>query len=578
MLILTLLFLVVVNIPLIWILVGLFSVIIFVYSISIQHTGAHIVEGAERKKRFPFMALFIVFISIFFLIGGSSTKGIFAKYISIPNMDVRPTVTTTIQIATKSLKHNVLLGTGPNTFSSDWSLWHPKEISQTIFWNINFSNGYSFLLTILATTGILGFLSFIFFIFILLIRGYQSLKISLKNPLSNYFIITTFIISAYSWIMIIVYNPNILIMLLAFTSSGMLIGILVHKKIIPVREYAFLDDPRSSFFSILALMILMIGALSLTYIYSKKFASVLYFSKSLTSEPTITSLVKSEGLVLNSLRLNKNDIFYRNLSQIYLNEINLLVKDKKISSDNLKINIERLISLIGSASNSAIKQNPKQYLNYMNLGNIYSSLNSLGVKNSYENAVLSYNKAITLAPSNPSVLLARAQIEFLNKKNNQAKEYIKQALALKINYTDAYFLLAEIDTSEGSVDKAIKQIEIAGQMNPRDSTIFFRLGTIRYSSSDFKGAVSAFERAVVLNPQYLQARYFLAKSYEKINRKEDALVQYKILKKLLPNNKDVENSLKLLSNIITTTTPSLNENTVNTTDQGSVVKTEIIKQ
>jgi len=186
MLVLSLLFLAVVNIPLIWILVGIFSIIIFVYSISTQHTRANVIQGENNKKKFPFTAFIIVFISLIFLIGSNTIGGFFANYISIPNVNVRPTIMTTTEIAYKSLKHNPFFGTGPNTFSMDWNLWQPKEIAQTIFWNVDFANGFSFLQTTLVTTGALGFLSLLFFIVILFIRGIQSLKVALQNPLSNY--------------------------------------------------------------------------------------------------------------------------------------------------------------------------------------------------------------------------------------------------------------------------------------------------------------------------------------------------------------------------------------------------------
>ncbi len=548
MLVLSLLFLAVVNIPLIWILVGIFSIIIFVYSISTQHTRANVIQGENNKKKFPFTAFIIVFISLIFLIGSNTIGGFFANYISIPNVNVRPTIMTTTEIAYKSLKHNPFFGTGPNTFSMDWNLWQPKEIAQTIFWNVDFANGFSFLQTTLVTTGALGFLSLLFFIVILFIRGIQSLKVALQNPLSNYFIITTFIIAIYSWIMIIVSNPNIIMMVLAFASSGMLIGILVYKKVIPVKEFSFLEDPRSSFFSILGLMILMIFSLSLTYIYSEKFISVVYFSESLNGGRTVEQLSKSESMLLSAIRLNKSDTYYRNLSQIYLNRIKILVQNKKISPDNLKASLQQLMILTEKASSGAINQNPKQYLNYFNLGNVYSSFNALSIKGSYENAIKAYNKAKELSPNNPSIILARAQLEIINKKDNEAKKFIQEAISMKANYTDAYFLLSEINVKEKDIPGAIKQIEIAAQMSPRNSNIFYRLGVLRYNNSNFKGAISAFEQTVILNPTYLQARYFLGKSYEKVGRKKDALIQFNILKKVLPNNKNIQKVLDSISN------------------------------
>lgn len=548
-------FLAIINIPLVWILVGLFSAIIFVYRISIQNTGVQSVEGTEEKKKFPFVALIVVFVSFIFLVGSGSIGTLISKYISVSNIDVRPSITTTSQIAWKAIKHNPVLGTGPNTFVIDWSLWQPKAIAQTIFWNSDFTNGFSYLATFAVTTGILGFAVWLLFLVTFFSRGIKSLKIALQNKLSNYFIMMTLITSVYAWVSLILYTPNIIMVVLAFASSGMLIGILVSNQAIPVKSLSFLDDPRNSFFSILALMVLMIATLSTTYLYAEKFASIIYFSKGSTGTDTIESLVKSERMLSNAISLDKNDIYYRTLSQIYIAEIRVLINDKTISQDTLKSNIQQLVNSAEVAGLSAVSQNPKQYLNHMNLGNIYSSLVSLGVEKSYDNAVISYNNAQALAPNNPSIILARASLEFENKNSNEAKKYIAQALDLKVNYTDALFLLAQIETSEGNPAEAIRQAEKAGQLTPNDPTIFFRLGLLRYNNSDYSGAVSAFEKAVILNTNYLNARFFLGQAYQKVGRSSDALVQFKLLSQVLPDNQDVKDAINSISHTAPTPVP-----------------------
>jgi len=547
-------FLIIINIPLVWILVGIFSVVIFVYSVSIQHAGIRIVHGGGEKKRFPFTALIVIFVCLTFLIGSNSLGGLISKYINLSNPEVRPSIVTTSQIAWKSIKHNPLLGTGPNTFAIDWALWQPKEIASTIFWNSDFNNGYSTLSTFVVTTGILGLLAWIAFFIIFVIRGIQSLRVALKDPLSNYFILTTFMVSLYSWITFIIYTPNILMLMLAFSSSGILIGILVYRQVIGVKEFSFLNDPRNSFFAILSLMVLMIGTLSVTYLYVEKFTSVIYFSKSLNANSTIESLSQSEKMLNNAISLDKNDIYYRTLSQVYIAEIGVLVNNDKISQDTLKSNLQQLINYAQNSASMAVSQNPKQYLNYVNLGNIYSSLVPLSVDSSYESAMSSYSKAQTLAPNNPSIILAKAQLEFTKKNNDESRKLIQQALDLKLNYTDALFLLAQIESSEGNTALAIKQVEKAVQISPNDSTIFFRLGLLRYNNSEYENAKNAFEQAVIIDNSYLNARYFLGLSYQKLGRNSDALIQFKILSKVLPDNQDVKKAIESLSVVSTPTT------------------------
>ena len=364
-------------------------------------------------------------------------------------------------------------------------------------------------------------------------------------------------------------------LMLAFASSGILIGILVYRQVIPVKEFSFLNDPRNSFFAILSLMVLMIVTLSVSYLYVEKFTSVIYFSKGLNVNNTMESLVHSEKMLTNAISLDKNDVYYRTLSQVYVAEIGLLVNDDKMSQDTLKSNLQQLINYAQSSASMAVSQNPKQYLNYFNLGNVYASLVPLSVDGSYESANVSYNKAQELSPNNPSIILAKAQLEFSKKNNEAARKLIQQALDLKLNYTDALFLLAQIETNEGNPLAAIKQIEKAAQLSPNDSNIFFRLGLLRYNNSDYTNAIGAFEQAVMINNNYLDAHYLLGLAYQKAGRNSDALIQFKMLSKVLPGNPDIKKAIDSLSGVASNVIPEVVPSTGTDINKTTLDKTKL---
>lgn len=550
LLVIGLFFLIIINMPFAWLLVGFLSAILFVYNMFIQYSGAGTVYDINKKKKFPFSILIVLLLSLSFLIVSNFLGSFVSRYIKISNTEVRPNITTTSQIAWKSIKHNPLFGTGPNTFVIDWSLWQPRGVAQSFFWNIDFLEGSSTLFTFIITTGILGLFAWILFFTILLIRGIQSLRIALKDSVSNYFLIATFFISLYSWIVLVLYSSNIIILMLAFVSSGVLVGVLSYRHVIRIKSVSFLGDPRNSFFAILSLMILMIGTLSMTYLYAEKFTSIIYFSKSLSiSGDNMNSLVKAENMIINAISLDQNDAYYRALSQIYIAEIKIMVSDKTISQEILKNNLQKLIDYAQNSAQIAVSRNSKQYLNYMNLGDVYASFIPLSVENSYESAIASYNKAISLAPMNPSIILRKAQIEVFKKNNIEARKLIDQALELKLNYSDALILLSQIESSEGNTDASIKQMERAVKLNQNDPTIFFRLGLLRYNSGDYNNAISAFSQAVVLDNTYLNARFFLGKSYQKVGRSIDALLQFKILSNFLPDNQDIKDAINILNGV-----------------------------
>jgi tetratricopeptide (TPR) repeat protein len=217
----------------------------------------------------------------------------------------------------------------------------------------------------------------------------------------------------------------------------------------------------------------------------------------------------------------------------------------------------------------------------VNLGNVYSSLVPLSVDQSYQSAVAAYDQAHVLAPNNPSIYLARASLEFAHKDDDAANKFIQLALDLKPDYTDAIFLSAQIDIDEGHIDDAITQAQHASEVAPNDPTVFFRLGLLRYSNSDYAGSVSAFETAVILDPTYLNARYFLGQAYKKVGRQSDALIQFKILNQMIPDNQDIKNEIDSFSQT-TPSTPSTTSDASTTvpttpTTQSTTTKTQPVK-
>ena len=82
---------------------------------------------------------------------------------------------------------------------------------------------------------------------------------------------------------------------------------------------------------------------------------------------------------------------------------------------------------------------------------------------------------------------------------------------------------------------------------PSTPNVLFILGSYRYKNGDYSGAIDALESAVVLDTHYLDARYVLGQAYQKAGRIGDALIQYKILEKIQPNNKHIQDALASLN-------------------------------
>jgi len=68
---------------------------------------------------------------------------------------------TAFEITKDSLKAKPILGSGPATFSYDFSLFRPETFNQNQYWAIRFDKAGSEVMERIATTGILGFISWL---------------------------------------------------------------------------------------------------------------------------------------------------------------------------------------------------------------------------------------------------------------------------------------------------------------------------------------------------------------------------------------------------------------------------------
>ena len=111
----------------------------------------------------------------------------------------------------------------------------------------------------------------------------------------------------------------------------------------------------------------------------------------------------------------------------------------------------------------------------------------------------------------------------------QAEEALKKAVELKPNYTDAYFLLAQIYDAQGNQQEAIRRAEAAALLAPNDIGTLFQLGLLYYKANRLSDAGVVLERAVAINVNYSNARYFLGLIYDRTSRSSKAIEEFEII-------------------------------------------------
>lgn len=193
-----------------------------------------------------------------------------------------------------------------------------------------------------------------------------------------------------------------------------------------------------------------------------------------------------------------------------------------------------------------------------NLGEIYYILN-------LNNQAVDYLKeALILDPKNNNLHLKLAgAYERLGKTDLASEEY---NLALTKSGDNAEILMslesiwrqkvndcpndAEAHANLGAVYQkkkdyanALAQYEKAERLNPSNITTRLNLGTLYQEQKEYETAIEAYDTIIDVNPNYMPAYLYKAQCYRAMGNKDAALQNYKLALNLEPSNQDIKNEL-----------------------------------
>jgi len=423
--------------------------------------------------------------------------------VSLPS-EISPTYQATFDISTKTLAEspkNMILGSGPATFDYQYSLHRGIGPNLTDFWQIRFSQGAAVLPTFLATFGILGILAILLMLVIFFWQGFTRLSFA-KQKFGEF---AAFVGGFYFLILWFLYSANFSLLFAAFLMIGLWTTVAT-----PKREFLFTQSPQKAFFLMLICIILIVGSIFGLYNIGQKYAGAVIYAKGLSlinaEEPKL-----DEGIVAigKAATLDGKDVYYRNLSQVFLFKINEVLNDQELAQEQKQKLLQQIVSNAELSANNAVSVNPKNSQNWVQLGNVYENLASVGVEGTVDLAVLNYQKAAELAPQNPQIPL------------NIGRVYKTELERLKVQ-------LAVLEASKDVDQAEIEQSKKAYSQN-------------------FDLSIEYFKKSIELKPNFSVAYYLVAQNYETNNEKEKALENYQIVLELEPDNEEVAKKIEELS-------------------------------
>jgi len=368
-------------------------------------------------------------------------------------------------------------GSGYGTFDTVFTRFKQASFNTSPVWFLQFTSSSSFVLELLATTGIVGLLSF----FLLLFRSLIHPNKKLLNPLYFSLIILTvacfvipFSFFSLSFFLLVIglfscyealkhpsqfydIEPRFVAVKKGFISFSP----------VTVSEQK-VEDSKFMPYGITAFMLVFVGIVG---VFGVKFAL-----GNMHMQKSITAANNNNGSVAYSEQVNALNIFpyqssyYRIFSQTNIALATSIANSQpKGSSPSAQVQstVYTLIQQGINTARTATNISPLSVGNWQNLASVYRAL--IGFGQGADNfAIQSTQQAILLDPTNPQEFLNIGGLYFQLGQYDNAIRMFQQAISLKQDYSNAYYNLAHAYLQKNDTSDALQALLVVQQLTVND--------------------------------------------------------------------------------------------------------------
>lgn len=151
-----------------------------------------------------------------------------------------------------------------------------------------------------------------------------------------------------------------------------------------------------------------------------------------------------------------------------------------------------------------------------------------------------YQKVLSTNGNAPLMLVGEGEIELMENKTNDARQHFVAAIGLSknrdINVLNA-IAKANVDATYGDANYALATLNAVAseKRDPRTAESFIRIGQAHRKLIDGGGAVTAFNKALVIDPKMAAAKYEIGRVYLTQNNPEYFLPAFEEAVQIDPN-------------------------------------------
>jgi len=467
------------------------------------------------------LPIFLIVIAIFFL-----STNIVKNVFPLPQEQIlnrSQSWTIGLKAVISDVKSG-FLGSGIGNWHYDFAKFKPVEFNQNLLWQIRFDRAGSYIAEILGNMGFLGILSYLFLIGMFLLVSYFFLQQN-RSGVPLFLALFALMIGQF------VYYQNTV---LAFTFWLFLgLSVISWQRPIAEKTISFKDFPELSLVFSVFLVVLGLAIFGFYFFAGKFYLADVAFANAFRTADTFAQITNLE----KAIKLNPYQPQYKIiLARTYLNQA-LSEMGKPINEQDA-IKIQNGVAKAIEQARIATEISPNSVAAWETRGIIYREIREPVATGALEWAIKSFEKAITLEPTNP-VLHTELGKLLLVDKPEEAKKKFEKALELKSNYSDAKIQLALIFEEEGNFQEAISKLQETVSQDPLNIEAIFQLGRVYYNNNQTDEAISQFQQAILIFPNHSNSLYALGLAWQKKGQKEEALKMFEKVLELNPGNQDV---------------------------------------
>ena len=487
-------------------------------------------------------------ISILFVVFGSTVSHVLPTRLQVQSIEIRPSWQATLEIGRQALSKptTFAFGVGPNTFSREWSLYKPSAVNQTQFWSTDFNSGAGTLPTSLVTAGVIGcgawlvFMGALFWMFVSCLRAGQ------RNPLGP-LLFGAGCGCLYLIALHILYVPQAGLNTLTFLFVGIYVALAADAGVVRIALMRLSFGERAEYMKAVAGC-----AAGLIFLAAGLFALRVTLAEILVNRSTFLyqspqDIGKATTLIQDALFVYKNDArAQRAAVELGIFELQTLIAAPGTTTDAIRAQLQNTLTQTIQHGLAAVSIDNHDYQNWLEVASLYQNLAGANVQGAYDNAYAAYQQALAGDPKDPVVYYRLAQLELLENKPDAALADAQSALRLKPDFAAVYYLASQAYVSKNDLTNAAAAAAQAVRYAPDDTLGWYNAGAIAYAQGNWQGAATYEQQALARDSQYTDALYVLGLAYYQLQMGADSMATFQALLKLNPNDSSVA---QILSNL-----------------------------